>query len=64
MRPTASTLRRRPAPAGFKPNQVYLPPQLYQRLWHYILTEQARGSVESMAGWVRRLILENLPEEE
>ena len=58
-----ATVRRRPE-LKQRPIQVYLPEKLYLRLWNYILTEQARGSVESMAGWVRRLILEALPEEE
>ena len=64
MTPTLSTRKRRQLAARQRPIQVFLPEELYNRLWHHVLLEQARGSVESMAGWVRRLILENLPEEE
>jgi len=60
---TKATRRPRMPTSQQRPIQVYLPEKLYIRLWHYILEEQARGSVESMAGWVRKLILEALPEE-
>ncbi len=49
---------------NLKPLQIWVPEDLHRRIWMHVFALQAQGSASSMTDWVRRLILEALPEEE